>query len=372
MPQTEKMAPTSVSTGSAAESRLLDGSSFQGLSAERPRAIYRAGAAMSHELTGLVTALLFHVGYIQRNSDRFADAERSGEFAQAGGRGRIPCRRADLSLTHRMDDFFEAPIAKEAAAALANGVPAWWSGINDHDGNSRHEADHVGRGAEPRRHKTAHSARAGGAATGERGLFQQGRSQADEHQLPDLRMPPGGGHAEARSEEYCGTCPPGPHGHHRVRAVARANWHVRRGSKTCSTGQFPPIGPNTAGEVSRRDVSAHGRSLSERHGDDRSRRQDRDGQCRGRAAVRLCARRAHRTIVDMLVPERFASNTCSSPTFPVQGSTAPGCRPRSGRRRKERLRISGRSRSQSDSGRRPTAGPGRDRRYQPAQAILCA
>jgi DNA-binding CsgD family transcriptional regulator len=121
---------------------LLDGSSFQGLSAERPRAIYRAGAAMSHELTGLVTALLFHVGYIQRNSDRFADAERSGDSLKQAVEGAFHVAERICSLTHRMDDFFEAPIAKEAAAALANGVPAWWSGINDHDGNSRHEADH--------------------------------------------------------------------------------------------------------------------------------------------------------------------------------------------------------------------------------------
>ena len=141
MPQTEKMAATSLSTGSAAESQLLDDARAQRFVMERPRATYEAGAAMSHELNGLVTALLFHVGYIQRNSDRFVDAFGNGEKLKLAVEGAFHVAERICLLTHRMDDFFEAPMPKEPAAAAANGVTAWWSGANDHDGNFRHEAD---------------------------------------------------------------------------------------------------------------------------------------------------------------------------------------------------------------------------------------
>jgi DNA-binding NarL/FixJ family response regulator len=93
---------------------------------------------MSHELTGLVTALLFHVGYIQRNSDRFVDADHNGEALRQAVDGAFHVAERICSLTHRMDDFFEAPIAR----AVVNGAPDWWSGIDDHDVNSRHEAEH--------------------------------------------------------------------------------------------------------------------------------------------------------------------------------------------------------------------------------------
>ena len=136
------MAATSLSTESAAKSRLLDGSGIQCLSVESAQATYEAGAAMSHELNELVSALLFHVGYIQRNSDRFVDAVGNGESLKRAVEGACHVAESIGSLTHRMDDFFEAPIPKDAAAAGAGGVTAWWSRINDHDGNSRHEADH--------------------------------------------------------------------------------------------------------------------------------------------------------------------------------------------------------------------------------------
>lgn len=141
MPQTEKMAATSLSTGSAAEHQLLDGSRSQCLSVERAQATYQAGAAMSHELNGLVTALLFHVGYIQRNSDRFVDAVSNGESLKQAVEGAFHAAERICSLTHRMDDVFEAPIPKRPAATAANGGTDWWSGLDDHDGNSRHEAD---------------------------------------------------------------------------------------------------------------------------------------------------------------------------------------------------------------------------------------
>jgi DNA-binding CsgD family transcriptional regulator len=141
LPQTEKMAATSLSTGSAAESQLLDGSRIQCLSGQHPQATYETGAALSHELNGLVTALLSHVGFIQRNGDRFADAASNGGSLKQAVESAFHVAERICSLTHRMDDFFEAPIPREAAAAVAGGATAWWSGVNDHDGNSRHEAD---------------------------------------------------------------------------------------------------------------------------------------------------------------------------------------------------------------------------------------
>jgi len=132
------MAATSLSTGSAADGQLFDAPGIQCLSTQRPQARCETGAAMSHELNGLVTALLFHIGYIQRNSDRFVDADNDGLFRQAV-EGAFDVAERICALTHRMDDFFEAPVPKKATA---DGVPAWWSGINDHDGNCRHELDH--------------------------------------------------------------------------------------------------------------------------------------------------------------------------------------------------------------------------------------
>jgi DNA-binding CsgD family transcriptional regulator len=140
LPQTEKMA--SFSIASAAESRLLDGMGIQCLSLERPPATCEVGAAMSHELNGLVTALLFHIGSIQRNSDRFADAANHDEqLKQAVDSACLVAERI-CSLTHRMDDFFETPMPEAPTAGVANEVIGSWSTTNDHDDKSRHEADH--------------------------------------------------------------------------------------------------------------------------------------------------------------------------------------------------------------------------------------
>jgi DNA-binding CsgD family transcriptional regulator len=141
LPQTEKM--TSLSTGTAAETRLFDGARTQRLSVERaPAPTYEAGAAISHELNGLVTALLFHIGHIQRNSDRLVDAGKNAGSLKQAVEGAFHVADRICSLTHRMDDFFEAPMPKEAPGAGANDVRAW-SDANGHDGESPHEPDRL-------------------------------------------------------------------------------------------------------------------------------------------------------------------------------------------------------------------------------------
>jgi DNA-binding CsgD family transcriptional regulator len=133
---------TSLSTGSAAEGRLLDGARTRRFSVDRPAApTYEASAAISHELNGLVTALLFHIGHIQRNSDRLLDVDNNAGSLKQAVEGAFHVADRICSLTHRMDDFFEAPMPKEAPVAGANDVKAW-SDANDHDGESRHEPDH--------------------------------------------------------------------------------------------------------------------------------------------------------------------------------------------------------------------------------------
>jgi len=139
LPQTEKMA--SFSTGSAAESRLLDGLGIRCLSAEGPQAC-EVGAAMSHELNGLVTALLFHIGSIQRSSDRFLDADNNDEQLKQAVESAFQVAERICSLTHRIDDFFETPMPKDATVGVADDVIGSWSRTNDHDDKSRHEADH--------------------------------------------------------------------------------------------------------------------------------------------------------------------------------------------------------------------------------------
>jgi DNA-binding CsgD family transcriptional regulator len=139
LPQTEKMA--SFSTGSAAERRLLDRLGIQCLTAEQPLASDEVGAAMQ-ELNGLVTALLFHIGSIQRNSDRFADAGHTVESFKQAVESACHVAERICSLTHRIDDFVEMPVPKEATIGTANAVLGSWSGTRDHDDKSRHEADH--------------------------------------------------------------------------------------------------------------------------------------------------------------------------------------------------------------------------------------
>jgi DNA-binding NarL/FixJ family response regulator len=132
----------SFSTGSAAETRLHDGLGIQCLSAEGPQATYEVGAAISHELNGLVTALLFHIGSIQRNSNRFVDADNNDEQLKQAVDSAFHVAERICSLTHRMDDFFEMPMPKEATVGVANDIIGSWSRTSDHDDRTRHEADH--------------------------------------------------------------------------------------------------------------------------------------------------------------------------------------------------------------------------------------
>ena len=106
----------SLSTGSAVESRSPDVAGMQCRPVERSLATCDVGA-MSHELNGLVTALLFHIGYLQRNSDRFVDADAGDEPLKEAVDGAYHVAELICSLTHRIDGFFVAPSLREAADA---------------------------------------------------------------------------------------------------------------------------------------------------------------------------------------------------------------------------------------------------------------
>jgi len=90
---------------------------------------------MAHQLCEPATALLFYVGFIQQNSDRFTDADGNNESLKRAAESAFQVTELICSLIHRMGDLFEAPIPKETAVAVARDAIAWWSRVGALDGN---------------------------------------------------------------------------------------------------------------------------------------------------------------------------------------------------------------------------------------------
>jgi DNA-binding CsgD family transcriptional regulator len=138
--QMENMTTSALSIESVDGRRLPDGLAIRPLPMVRSRAACEVGAAIAHQLNEPVTALLFYVGFIQQNSDRFTDADGNNESLKQAADS--ACRVAELicSLIHRMSDLFEAPIPKETAVAVARDAIAWWSRVSELDGKSKDQA----------------------------------------------------------------------------------------------------------------------------------------------------------------------------------------------------------------------------------------
>ncbi len=101
------------------------------------------GAAMAHELTGPITALMLYVGEIYQNSDGLIDVEGDGEtLKQVVERALLETERL-CAVIHRMGDMFEAPVSGEAAIAAGREAIAWWSRV----GSSRQYGADVSPGA---------------------------------------------------------------------------------------------------------------------------------------------------------------------------------------------------------------------------------
>jgi DNA-binding NarL/FixJ family response regulator len=132
-------------TGGSHPNAAVDGPSPDGTGWERLGAADspdagEIGAAMAHQLSGPVTALLLHVDYLQQNSDRFIVSDGDVNSLKLAVDSAVQAAEQLFSLIHRMGDGFEAPIRKEAAIAVARDVITWWSRTSARPGSSRSDS----------------------------------------------------------------------------------------------------------------------------------------------------------------------------------------------------------------------------------------
>lgn len=82
------------------------------------------GAAMAHELSGPITALLLYIAEIQLSTDRMEDRSLTAVVDGA-------CREAERirELVLRMGDSFEATVTEDAAINAGRNAIAWWTRI---------------------------------------------------------------------------------------------------------------------------------------------------------------------------------------------------------------------------------------------------
>jgi DNA-binding CsgD family transcriptional regulator len=102
----------------------------------RSRMASEIGAAMAHELNGPMTALLLYVGDIHQKKHRINDSEGDTESLRRVVESAFREAERICALIHRMSDYFEAPITREAAIPAARGAIAWWSRTGSPDGRS--------------------------------------------------------------------------------------------------------------------------------------------------------------------------------------------------------------------------------------------
>jgi DNA-binding NarL/FixJ family response regulator len=127
-------------TEAAADGQSPDDSGLERVGAAGSPDASEIGAAMAHQLSGPVTALLLHVAYIQQNSDRFTDSDGDVDSLKQAIDSAVQVAEQLFGLIDRMGDGFEAPIRKEAAVAVARDAIAWWSRTTARLGNSRNES----------------------------------------------------------------------------------------------------------------------------------------------------------------------------------------------------------------------------------------
>lgn len=103
-------------------------------SPERSRAASEVGAAIAHQLSGPLTALLLYVGDLSENSDRLSDADGEGQSLQRVALNALREAERICILVSRIGDACEAPLPKEAGIAHAREVISWWSGRGNSNG----------------------------------------------------------------------------------------------------------------------------------------------------------------------------------------------------------------------------------------------
>jgi DNA-binding CsgD family transcriptional regulator len=96
-------------------------------SAERARAASEIGAAIAHQLSGPLTALLLYVGDLNRNSDRFPAEDDAGPSLKQIAENALRETERVCSLLQRIGDASIAPLKNDASIAHGREVINWWS-----------------------------------------------------------------------------------------------------------------------------------------------------------------------------------------------------------------------------------------------------
>lgn len=121
MTQTSRAAEAHPSPTADGAGRLRDGVVIGQQPAARAPAASEIGAAMAHELSGPITALLLYVGEIQQSTARAGDESLKSVVESA-------CREADRihALILRIGESFEAAAPDDSTINAARNAIAWW------------------------------------------------------------------------------------------------------------------------------------------------------------------------------------------------------------------------------------------------------
>jgi len=132
-------------------------------SAERVRAATEVGAAIAHQLSGPLTALLLYVGDLSQNSDRFPVVEGGGQSLKQIAENALRETERVCLLMEQLGDAFEVPLQKETAVAYGREVIHWWSKACNGQGTGalEPEARSVRKALTPRESEVLHLIREG-------------------------------------------------------------------------------------------------------------------------------------------------------------------------------------------------------------------
>lgn len=113
-------------------------------SAERARATSEVGAAIAHQLSGPLTALLLYVGDLSQNSDRFPVGEGGGQSLKEVAKNALRETERVCLLMEQLGEACEAPLQEDTAVAHGREVINWWSQAGkDHGAGAPASEDHA-------------------------------------------------------------------------------------------------------------------------------------------------------------------------------------------------------------------------------------
>ena len=113
-------------------------------SPERARAASEVGAAIAHQLSGPLTALLLYVGDLSRSRGQLPEADADGQSTRQIAQLALAEAERICSMVKRIGDACEAPMPDEAGVAHAREVISWWSALGNRNGaRARAAAEHA-------------------------------------------------------------------------------------------------------------------------------------------------------------------------------------------------------------------------------------